>query len=222
MIAMVRPMSPVTDRATLDRNVGDLCTAFDIAWTYRASWDTRSSLRDLVPGHPAFVLRKGSQGLGLDTQCWDISGGEACWPTTRILSLLPWWRQLAEQPAQRCLIPLTACTATRTGRHGGSGQAMWFTLDDASLFTVAGLWREARGARCFAMLGCLGDETLPIMPVVIASKDREPWLHGAWDEVTPLLTPCDPRRLRIGLPEPSSAPYDGNDRDRPRASLAGR
>lgn len=210
---------PVTDRATLDRTAQDLCDAFGVRGLTQASWGRWSRLSDLVPGHPAFVLRRIERekggGMALDTQRWDISGGEACWPTTQIFSLsLPWWRRLAERPAQRCLIPLTACTAAPAprqeheagagswrGRGGRGARSAWFTLADEPLFTVAGLWREAGDTRCFAMLGCPGEGPLATLPVVIAPQDRERWLQGDWDEIMPLQAPCAPERLRIGLSE---------------------
>ena len=147
---------PSTDRATLERTASELCRDFAIAQSGQGSWGAWSRLQDLRAGDPAFILRQGGAGLILDTQRWDISGGEACWPTTQILSLsLPWWRRLAERPAQRCLIPLTAACIALSPSGVRSGRAAWFTLADAPLFTVAGLWRDHGGARCFAMLGCV-------------------------------------------------------------------
>lgn len=200
---MVRTRQPITDLARLDHSPRELCAAFDITWQHQVSWGARSHLQDLLPGHPAFVIRQAPEGLSLDTQRWDISGGETCWPTTRILSLsLPWWRKLAEQPEGRCLIPLTACTATFVGRHGGDMRAAWFTLEDQPLFTVAGLWRQIGNARYFAMLGCIGDEPVPIMPVVIAPEHRTSWLQDALENATPLLVPYGLEQIRIGLHEP--------------------
>ena len=67
---------------------------------------------------------------------------------------LPWWRRLAERPAQRCLIPLTACTLSVAGQPGRDRRATWFALAEVPVFTVAGLWRESGDARCFALVEC--------------------------------------------------------------------
>lgn len=189
-----------------------------IAPSLQSSWGRWSRLSDLRAHHPAFIIRDTPQGLGLDTQRWDISGGEACWPTTRIVSMtLPWWRRLAERLAQRCLIPVTACTATLPSRHGRDGargeRPAWFTPPNEPVFTIAGLWRETGDARCFAMVGCLGEGPFSVMPVVIAPEDRETWLHGTWDDVAALQRPCAPEHMRIGLPESPPPFYARNDHD---------
>ena len=70
-----------TDGARLGRTAEALCAAFGCVATERASWGRWLRLTDRRPGHPAFVLRAMPQGLGMDTQCWDIGAGAACWPT---------------------------------------------------------------------------------------------------------------------------------------------
>jgi len=210
-----RATHPVSDRATLDRSADELCAEFAVAWTHRVSWGAWSRLRDLVPGHPAFVLRQGAQGLGLDTQRWDISGGEACWPTTRIFSLtLPWWRRLAEVPAQRCLIPVTAARGALSSPDGREDRPVWFTLDGQPVFTVAGLWRRHAGAHGFAMLGCAGGEgPWSTLPMIVAPEDRARWLGGDWADVTALQNPSPVLPIRIGLCEGPAASYERCDRD---------
>lgn len=215
----------------LDRTADELCRTFAIAATPPSAWGAWAQLGDLRPGHPAFVLRRtgdgeeGGGGLALDTQRWDISGGQACWPTTQILSVsLPWWRRLAERPAQRCLIPLTACTAllpNRAGMAAGAGRSAWFDMVDEPVFTVAGLWRDTGTARGFAMLGCLADAPFSILPVVIAPCDRDRWLDAPWDMAAPLIAPVPAERVRIGLPEPIASFYaDGHDRPWAPAPIA--
>ncbi len=229
MIAMPGPMHrgtpPVTDRAMLDRSADELHAAFGVAWTHQAaSWGAWPRLRDLLPGHPAFVLRQGPQGLGLDTQRWDINGGEACWPTTQIFSLsLPWWRRLAAVPAQRCLIPVTAARGALSSPDGRADRSVWFTLEDQPVFTVAGLWRRNAGAHCFAMLGCPGGEgPWSTLPMIVAPRDRSRWLEGDWADVTALQLPSPALPIRIGLCDMPAAPYALADRDslwpRPRTA----
>lgn len=204
---------PSTDRATLERTASELCRDFAIAQSGQGSWGAWSRLQDLRAGDPAFVLRRGKGGLILDTQRWDISGGEACWPTTQILSLsLPWWRRLAERPAQRCLIPVTAACIALSPSGVRSGRAAWFTLADSPLFTVAGLWRDHGGARCFAMLGCVsGHASWSSLPMIVAPEDRARWLDGDWDDLLTLQAAWSPERIRIGLSDAPSAPYDRID-----------
>lgn len=208
--------SPGSDRALLDRTAGALAEAFDLAGSAQGSWGNWPRLGELRAGQPAFVLRRTSEGLSLDTQRWDISGGAGCWPTTRILSVsLPWWRRLAERPAQRCLIPVTACTAPLPPKGGRDGRSAWFTIPDEPVFTIAGLWRDTGDGRCFAMLGCPAEAVFPILPVVIAASERATWLNADWDIAAPLMAPPAPDRIRIGLPEFSSPFYVGDAPGRP-------
>ncbi len=189
------------DRATLDRSAEALCEDFAIAWSAQASWGTWGRLSDLRAGHPAFVIRHTPEGTGLDTQRWGMGEGREA--TTRIPGLSrPWWRRLAERPAQRCLIPLTACTMATPARER---RATWFALADASVFTVAGLWREGGDARGFAMVEC--EDGLSPMPMIVAAEDRERWLHGSIADITALQQPCLPETLRIGLPRPVALIY---------------
>ena len=195
------------DRATLDRTAEALCRDFAIAWSAGASWGTWTQLGDLRAGHPAFVIRHTPEGTGLDTQRWGMGEGQDA--TTRIPGLaLPWWRRLAERPAQRCLIPLTAATLTARARPGRDRRATWFALAEEPVFTVAGLWRDSGDARCFAMVECGADHgadaLFPTMPMIVAAKDRERWLHGSMQDIAALGRPCPPERLRIGLPRPAA------------------
>lgn len=189
------------DRATLDRSAEALCADFAIAWTAQASWGTWGQLTDLRAGHPAFVIRHTPEGTGLDTQRWGMGEGREA--TTRISGLsLPWWHRLAERPAQRCLIPLTACTMAAPPRGHRDRRATWFALADASVFTVAGLWREGDDARGFAMIEGEGGDLSP-MPMIVAAEDRECWLHGSMQDIAALQRPYPPETLRIGLPRPA-------------------
>ncbi|WP_394664065.1 hypothetical protein [uncultured Sphingomonas sp.] len=217
------------DRAMLDRTAEALGQTFGLDGAAQGSWGNWSHLGELLPSQPAFVLRRTpeSVGLSLDTQRWDISGGARCWPTTWILSVsLPWWRRLATRPAQRCLIPVTACAAPLPPRDGRDGRSGWFTMVDEPVFTIAGLWRDTGDARCFAMLACPTDGPFPVMPVVIAAGDRATWLDADWDAAAPLMTAVGPERVRIGLSE-DDAPFYAEEHvdrhwDRPPADLATR
>ena len=205
-MTMMQPIWRVStgDRATLDRTAEALCADFAIAWSAQASWGTWDQLTDLRAGHPAFVIRHTAEGNGLDTQRWGIGEGREA--TTRIPGLsLPWWRRLAERPAQRCLIPLTACTMAAPARGRGDRRATWFALADEPVFTVAGLWREGGDARGFAMVEC--EDGLSPMPLIVAAADRERWLHGSIAEIAALQRPYSPEALRIGLPRPAAPVY---------------
>lgn len=206
--------SPFSDppRAMLDRTAEELCTAFGCAAAHQASWGRWSRLTDLRPGHPGFVLRRTAQGLGLDTQRWGIGGGGGRQPTTRIAGVsLPWWRRLAERPDQRCLIPVSACTAMRSAplSDGRDGRSAWFALVDEPVFTLAGLWRGAGGARGFAMLGAPDDGAFPVMPVIVPAEARERWLGAPWDVAAPLLASTVPATPWIVLSETRTAFYEG-------------
>lgn len=189
MTAMYPILRAMTgDRATLDRTAEALCRDFAIAWSAGASWGTWAQLSDVRAGHPAFVIRHTPEGTGLDTQRWGWGGAGHDHAHSR--PGLPWWRRLAERPAQRCLIPLTAATLTASARPGRDRRATWFALADEPVFTVAGLWRDRGDARCFAMVESAldhgADALFPTMPMIVAAQDRARWLHGPMEDIDAL------------------------------------
>ena len=66
------------------------------------------SLAELRPKGDAYVIREEDGRRALDLMSWDVLGGQAPWPMTNVRNLaLSQWRRLAEDPARRCLVPLT-------------------------------------------------------------------------------------------------------------------
>ena len=109
---------------------------------------TTASTRSSIIRGRAPVVREDKGKRALDVMHWDAFYGAASWPMTNVRNLtLPQWRKLAEQPANRCLVPLTEfCEWTPNRIDPGDGKPlkgeMRFAVDDQPIFTVAGFWQQ--------------------------------------------------------------------------------
>jgi putative SOS response-associated peptidase YedK len=94
--------------------------------TFGAKWLSDVPNRwpiELTPRTRAPVIRSADSQRIIDLMAWDVLDGQAPWPMTNVRNLkLPQWRKLAEDPAQRCLVPLTEfCEFTPDKHELGSG-----------------------------------------------------------------------------------------------------
>ena len=162
--------------------------------------DNRFNPVELVPRARAWIVREDGGRRGVDVMSWDVLGGQAAWPMTNVRNLrLPRWRRLAEDPANRCLVPLTEfCEWTLDTHRVGEGRPvkgeMWFRVTDQRVFAVAGFWQETAKGRAFAMVTC--DPNALVAPVhpkamitILAPQDRDRWLRGGYDDVLALQQP---------------------------------
>jgi hypothetical protein len=118
---------------------------------------------------------------------------------------LPQWRKLAEDPAYRCLIPLTEFCEWTPDKHdlGDGGPIkgeMWLNVKDQPIFAIAGFWRQLGEDRTFAMVTCNPNELVaPIHPkamiTILAPEDHERWLTCPGDEVLALPRPYSADRM---------------------------
>lgn len=104
----------------------------------------------------------------------------------------PFWVGSARNPAQRCLIPVTAF-AEAMGAYG-SMTTTWLSLPDQPLFSCAGLWRDSEEwGRCYTMVMCDNRPDLSYvhdrMPVILAPADQDIWLRAPLEEIKALCQP---------------------------------
>jgi putative SOS response-associated peptidase YedK len=101
----------------------------------------------------------------------------------------------------RCLIPATAF-AVRYGKA-----VHWHGMKDATLFAIAGIWRDLTDMPVFAVLATEPNSVLmPVeggkgpssMPLILHAGDWERWLNAEWKEAEHLVTPF-PTAMTIAL-----------------------
>lgn len=88
---------------------------------------------------------------------WDVLGGQAAWPMRNVRNLgLPQWHRLSENPANRCLVPLTDFCEWTPAKHAlGDGKPplkgeMWYASQSLPFVMVAAALEHkpvARGRR---------------------------------------------------------------------------
>jgi putative SOS response-associated peptidase YedK len=143
---------------------------------------------ELYPKSPAPVIRSADGRRIIDMMKWGVLPDDAKRnPGTNVRNLcLPQWRKLAEDPAHRCMIPLTEfCEWTPEKHDLGDGKPikgeMWFEVTDQPIFAIAGFWRQLGDDRTFAMVTCKPNELVePIHPkamiTILPPEDHERWL----------------------------------------------
>ena len=168
---------------------------------------------ELAPRANAYIVREHNGQRGIDVMGWDVLGGQAKWPMTNVRQLgLPQWRRLAQDPEQRCLIPLTEfCEWTPDTHQIGKGKPikgeMWFQVTDQPLFAVAGFWQHLAGdKRGFTMVTCDANELVaPIHPkamiTILHEADWDRWLTGSYEDVVALQRPYPADRMTVRGPE---------------------
>lgn len=100
------------------------------------------------------------------------------------------WRYSFQE--RRCLIPITAFAEAEGGK--GTKTRTWFSLPDADLFAVAGLWRDSpEWGMVYTMVmteACIHvADVHDRMPVIIQRPDWADWLDGAPDDAGLLCQP---------------------------------
>jgi putative SOS response-associated peptidase YedK len=198
------------NRARIDSEPETLHTHFGADWA--APPPNRWPVQ-LTPKSKAPVIRNAETQRIVDLMAWDVLGGQAKWPMTNVRNLkLPQWRKLAEDPAQRCLVPLTEfCEWTPEPMDLGDGKKpvkgeMWFQVTDQPLFAVAGFWQRTAAGKGFTMVTCDVNELVaPIHPkamiTILAPEDQERWLSCDYDEVVKLQRPYPADRMTVRGPE---------------------
>lgn len=174
--------------------------------------DNRFNPQELRPKSRCYVIREQAGQRAWDVMTWDVLGGKAPWPMTNVRKLgLPQWCRLAENPSNRCIVPLTEfCEFTpdkydlKDGRPPLKGE-MWFSVADQPVFAVAGFWQANEEGSGFAIVTCDANElVVPIHPkamiTILEPNDVDTWLHGSYDEIFALQRPYDASRMGMRGP----------------------
>lgn len=174
--------------------------------------DNRFDPGELRPKGRSYVIREQDGERAWDVMAWDVVGGKAAWPMTNVRQLdLPQWRKLAEQPENRCLVPLTEfCEFTPDKHDLGDGKPplkgeMWFGVTDQPVFAVAGFWQTTQNGKGFAMVTCApNDLVAPIHPkamvTILERDDINTWLRGSYADMIGLQKPYNPERMTMRGP----------------------
>src|SRR3546814_326547 len=110
------------------------------------------------------------------------------------------WRTWFTNPAQRCLIPITAF-AEAEGEKGKMTRT-WLSVVDQPLAACAGLWRPTdEWGDCYTMVMVDATEELfdihDRMPVILHAADHDAWLQASAEEAMKLVTQYPASRLEV-------------------------
>lgn len=173
----------------------------EVAGLFRAVASDRLNVgAEVYPGYPGLVIAEGR----LRSMIWGfplILNGRSGKPlkpkpvnNARADKLITpgFWRSSFE--SRRCLIPLTAWAEA----EGPKGQMTrtWYSLADAELFAVAGIWRPTdEWGDAYSMVMVDGCEQMADvhdrMPVILRADDYDRWLDAPADEARELVRTYD-------------------------------
>lgn len=142
---------------------------------------------------------------------WDVLGRQTKWPMTNVRNLaLSQWHRLAEDPAHRCLVPLTEFCEWAPDRHDrGDGKPvrgeMWFTVTDQPIFAVAGFWQPTAKRAGFTTVTCDANELVALvhpkeMVTVLFEADWSAWLTCPLEQVVKLQEPYPAELMTVRGP----------------------
>jgi len=122
------------------------------------------ALAEIYPDSEAPVVVREGAGRALTVMRWGWPPfGEIKRPITNVRNLAsPMWRAALADPAQRCLVPVTAFSEWSASADPQTGRKRkhWFDLPQDPLFAFAGLWRPTDQGPRFAFLTCAPNETV--------------------------------------------------------------
>ena len=138
-------------------------------------------LHEIFPDYAAPVIVAEEGGRRLTSMKWGWPPfGSVKRPVTNIRNLSsPMWRNALANPAQRCVVPVTAFSEWSAEPLPATGRKKrhWFALRDAELFAFAGLWRATPDGPRYAFLTCEPNELVgrihpKAMPVILETPDQ--------------------------------------------------
>jgi putative SOS response-associated peptidase YedK len=164
-----------------------------------------------IPGRPAPVLRRGGEGLVMETMTWGFPGPAAAKgrPVTNIRNLeSPFWRSALNSVERRCIVPVTRfCEWTAEPDAVTKRKAkVWFGLHPCraggAIVRFAGLWRPGEGGPFMAFLTvrceCIGWRgASKAMPVMLRPEDARAWLEHPRESACALAQPFADADMRI-------------------------
>ena len=156
-------------------------------------------LHEIFSDYTAPVIVAGEDRRKLVSMKWGWPPfGQVKRPVTNIRNLAsPMWRNALANPAQRCVVPVTAFSEWSADPDPLTGKKRkhWFALRDAELFGFAGLWRPTQDGPRFALLTCAANELVgrvhpKAMPVILDTPDEASrWLSVGGEEAAAMQCP---------------------------------
>jgi putative SOS response-associated peptidase YedK len=109
----------------------------------------------------------------------------------------PFWKHVAENPANRCLIPVERFVEPPVKRQT---EQKWFALPDQPVFAWGGLWKSSEewGDVYSAVMTEACPYVAPVhdrMPVILHAQDWDRWMHGTLEDVLALQQPYSGRMV---------------------------
>lgn len=178
-------------------------------WREYISWDLRplrpgEVANELWPKRQAYIARARGPARVLEPCQWGVPrtmlgkrpGTTVTKHVTNVRNLAsPFWRNMLNDPAKRCLVPFTRFAERKPGKGpDGLPAAYWFSVKDRPYGAFAGIWRMCGDSEVFAFLTCepnpLVAEAHPkAMPVILHEADYDAWLGADYDGACALATP---------------------------------
>jgi putative SOS response-associated peptidase YedK len=165
---------------------------------------------EIFPGYSAPVLRRsGAAGLAIEKMKWGFPGpiSAGSRPVTNVRNLAsPFWRNALNDPARRCIVPVTSfCEWTAEPHPETKRKAkVWFGLheDEHPLFAFAGIWGPGEEGPYMAFLTCDANATVgaihpKAMPVMLRPSDIGRWLDSDRVDACALAQPFEDAAMRI-------------------------
>lgn len=154
----------------------------------------------VAPGRPGFVAISGVNGLDLTVMRWGFPPPQGVSkPVVNVRNYgSPFWRSALNNPARRCLVPVTAFQewAVEPDPITGKKRPHWFSLPSRPIFSFAGVWRPTETGPAFAFLTCgydgepsghvVGAIHPKAIPVILHEEDHRRWLTAAVDDALSL------------------------------------
>jgi len=150
-----------------------------------------------APGKPGLVVRDEDGRRVLDTMSWGFPFQGK--PITNVRNYTsPFWRSALQDPARRCLVPVTRFQewSVEPDPVTGKKRPYWFRLPSRPIFAFAGIWRPAEPAPFFSFLTCgydgdpsahaVGAIHPKAIPVILHEEDHDRWLHADLDDALQL------------------------------------
>lgn len=188
------------NQITLKASVDEVASYFKA----RRPAATNAGPGDVWKGGVGFVVREAAGERVLESMVWGFPRhsvnkrtGKPNKPThvnnardDKLMSPYGMWRDWFVQPAQRCLIPISAF-AEAVGPEGHMTRT-WISMADQPLAACAGLWRptdEWGNSYTMVMVDAVPEmmEVHDRMPVILRPEDHDAWLHAPTDEALQLV-----------------------------------
>lgn len=147
----------------------------------------------VAPGKPGLVVREEVGARVLDTMLWGFPFQGK--PVTNVRNYgSPFWRSALNDPARRCLVPVTRFQewSVEPDPETGKKRPHWFSLPSRPIFAFAGIWRPTEGTPVFSFLTCgydgdaaahtVGAIHPKAIPVILHEEDFERWLHAELED----------------------------------------